>query len=1731
MAVSSWESRIELTNRWTGHYKKLGAGLEKKQRSLLPDGTFYVPEDIRQWIYETVENKHESLSWFYKTYLKDLVRVCVGEAYEDAFYYGLDQMNQFQMTAGWYRRSLRGKGYGAFANASMRLLWSYSLLRFYGCGLDELLTGKASPELYDHARNTRWSYAGILAAQIDLGNQGTIQAVKDILLGEGNTAMISHELIRGIVMSKSQDFYDLLGKFLLAARLQEGARQAVCETMDAGRPEAFLTLFQVIEDHDLVRYSSVKRAVSTWIGIFQEKSIDRITNKLVQLMGRCLREPDFCNDQLRTNDAVAISCALWAKGFYDAEEAVRAELDLIQNGTKHQKMTASYFNLSLQDNGLRMKTSKEVLLQYPEDLELAACFMPGMLPDMRQILDRILWAGEVGREYLVNPDLPVRKPKPLPIAPYFDSYEEAEAIYKILKKMYQKLPPKGLSMDPCIFPWHKVTLTRSQLASRLCILAYMLEEDTCLEEAAEWIPIVGQGDDSAYPRSWAARFLLYRPCSQIRKQALFGLLHNPDQATVGAAQKLIGDMKLCGEDFLEIEKNLRYKTGRRETLAILEGQDTEGLIGSVRRLLGEKSQECRMGALELALTVKKRDPEVFPQLLPILRSLEAPADKEQVLLEELTGENSQAQDILQMPGYGLYDPDTLWQIPEITTDRKAAAGLFSWGSSSCSRALKALDRLIEENRDREYQPVWGDETTLGARLERICSSTKVSPCEPLDAYPFRELWTSFYEGEIQTPEHLTELYLYQRCRGNWELYQRFESLYKKVFGTGLIKRAPFQEKPPVLTFGPQVSLVVTLLFAQYVPKDSLFRWGSSGTAGLLEALAGLEADRRTFTVKEKRWNGAVADVPMRAADLPVFGEMRQWLVYAGDAWKESFAIRFRLDQLYREPTDKTCGKQQDSYVNIGDFVQCVTGGLWTRDMFLKAMFQYGSVNDVLGAVSSVEQKGKLSFRQVDLPAVRAFFSGAVERSEDGSYRFDRPEDQTPQMELAHELYRLLVPTFLKVELRRGESPTPFSSAMLRLKVVCGIDTMIQVLTAMGQDVLNRRDYYWGGGSTDKQTVLSHILKVCRPAPGETAEDLRNALKGKRIEKKRLIELAMYAPQWIDLLEECLEIPGLKSGCYYFMAHTSERLDEFATAMAAKYTPLSPEELQGGAFDVNWFFEAYQTLGEAHFKLLYDACKYSSSGAAHTRARKYADAALGRVDEERLKQDIAAKRNKDLLMSLGLLPLPTEREAREHELLERYQFIEQFRRESRRFGAQRRTAEGKAADLALRNLSVKAGFSDPSRLTLRMETRLSMEADAFLAWMDLDGDTRIRVEVDQAGTARLACEKSGKPLKSLPAKWKKDERAIPYQETVKRLKEQYRRTRLMMEQAMEDRTVFPAWELKELMENPVVRPILMPLVFGLVEGFAPADPEAGAAGNPAGPAKEKWPCAMGFFTGQSLEAPSGQETPIEEQDGLILVHPYDLYAAGCWQDYQKCLFERQISQPFKQVFRELYVKLDEELGKRESRMFAGYQIQLQKTVGVLRGRRWVADYEDGLQKVYYRENIVARIYAMADWFSPSDVEAPTLEYVVFDDRKTFRPLSIGQVPEIIYSEVMRDVDLAVSIAHAGGVDPETSHSTVEMRRAIVACSLELFGIQNVRLEKNHAYIQGRLGSYTVHLGSGVIHQTGNAMIYVVPVHSQHRGRLFLPFLDEDPKTAEILSKVLMFAQDWKIKDPHILEQIR
>ena len=1743
MACFDYNSRRKLMQNWAGWLKEQGKFLPSDQKQFLNIVDYSVPESAAQWLEAIVQKNPEmTLGAIFREHLGNLVHICVPEGRDEEFYYAVDQLNQYQMTAGWYRRSVRGKSYLPFVRRAVKVLLSYSWLKYFKVDVIDIWTGQASEETYDFARTQRWNYAEILAARIDQGDAKTIEGIKDIFFGENNTGMLTYQIITGVVMSKSQELYQILGDFLLAARLQEGSRQAVCETMDHGRPEAFLHLFKVIEDNNLVRYSSVKRAVGTWIGIFDENSVDRITDKLVRLMGQCLRDEAACEENLKTNDSIAISCALWAKGFYDADHAIAAVLDLIKNGTKNQKMTASYFNRSLQFDRLKMVAAKDAIFNNTNDLELVACFMPSFLSDARSKFFECIKPKTEG--YYSVRDVEAIEPKKLSWQRIFDSEEEADRAYHVLKEIMETMPKKGLELNPCIFPWYKVPMTKSDLASRLCLIAWILQKDEYLDEAAELIPYIGQGMTYAgADRAAAARVLLYKPTSRVRKDVLIDLLHNPEETTLKAAFKLADAADWDAEDYAKIEKNLKYKKGRAGTLALLKKQNPEELRACIGRLLADKSEECHMGALDMALEIKKENPAEFEKIRPHLAVLTEPTGKEQVLLKELTGGVSEAQDILTQPGFGFYDTTKDWVLPPVNVDETQAAKLFQCGEDACIEVLRSLDALIEENKNLEYKILWGEERTLGAGLGR-CKTQDVDAqrLHPIDGYPFKELWMEFYEKSVKDPELLLETYLYLKCRELSSVYERHTDFYKKIFGSGLLKKAPFKKLTLDLKYNDQIRTVIYNLFMEKVPAEHKARWGMVATA---KTVSVLDDSNDTYIEDYKQWNGTIRKLTKMTVNIPILSEARTWLAYTeGEDWNSAFALLFQLKLRYEKMKGLEVNGWQryenNTFLGIDRFVQCYVRGIWDKDMFYKAIFQFFGITALFGAISSVEQKGPVSSRDARVRDLNDFFGFRRIVPVDGKYNFEAIGDSMPEMNFAHELYHEIIPQVLKVELKRGEQETPFSKGIHGIQVVYGIDTLIQILTALGKDTLERGYNYYYSGSSDRRSVLSHLLQVCRPYPYETAEDLKRALKGTDISKKRMIEVAMYAKQWIPMVEEYLKLPGFKSGCYYFMAHTSERFDDFTTSMIAKYTPLSPEELHDGAFDINWFFEAYEKLGEKEFKLLYDAAKYSSAGIAHGRARKYADAALGKVTVAELKSEIEAKRNKDLLMSIGLVPLCEERESRELDMLERYQFIQKFKKESRQFGAQRRASEGRAVEIAMRNLSVAAGFTDVTRLTLRMETKLAETLGAYFEWKALDEETEIRIFVDEDGKSSLESRKNGKALKSVPAKFKKDETVLEYQDVNKKFKEQYSRTKQMMEQAMEDRTTFEAWEFLSLQKNPVVRPIVEPLVVAVtdgavtpvaagmcpenVAGVVPASDGSGA-GDPAIGMR------LGFLTESGLMDWSGTITEIGPNEQIFIAHPFDMYKEGHWHEYQKLLFERQLKQPFKQVFRELYVKLADELDKEHSLMFAGNQIQPQKTVGALKSRRWVADYEDGLQKVYYKEDIVARIYAMADWFSPSDIEAPTLEYVVFSNRKTFETITVKDVPDIIYSEVMRDVDLAVSVAHAGGVDPETSHSTVEMRRAIVECNLELFKIKNVTVKDNHAFIEGKRGSYTVHLGSGVVHQVGGSMLYVIPVHSQHRGRIFLPFIDEDPKTAEIMSKILLFAEDSKIKDPKILEQIK
>ncbi|MBP5752984.1 MAG: DUF4132 domain-containing protein, partial [Treponema sp.] len=420
----------------------------------------------------------------------------------------------------------------------------------------------------------------------------------------------------------------------------------------------------------------------------------------------------------------------------------------------------------------------------------------------------------------------------------------------------------------------------------------------------------------------------------------------------------------------------------------------------------------------------------------------------------------------------------------------------------------------------------------------------------------------------------------------------------------------------------------------------------------------------------------------------------------------------------------------------------------------------------------------------------------------------------------------------------------------------------------------------------------------------------------------------------------------------------------------------------------------------------------------------------------------------------------------------------------------------------------------------MESALIDKVREVFEWQKVsdgkDSGYEIRIVISDDGKPAVECrkEESDKILKSIPASIKKSERCGYIQDVHKRLRQQHERTRAMFENFMTEQVLIPADEIAMLMENPVVRPIVSTLVF--------ID-------------ENKSTGLISIEKGKIIITDwDGSKKSVAKKNSLRVAHAYDLYIGKHWHEWQKSIFENKIVQSFKQVFRELYLKLDEELDKDRSYMFAGNQILPKKAVAALKGRRWIADYESGLQKVFYKHNLIAEIYAQADWFSPADVECPAIEYVYFSPRRCSgdknNTIKIRDMDPILYSEIMRDVDLAVSVAHAGSVDPETSHSTIEMRRAVCEFTLPLFKIDNVRFEKNFAFIKGSRAEYSLHLGTGLVHKTAGGTINIVTVHSQQRGKLFLPFVDEDPKTAEVLTKILMLARDEKIKDPYILDQI-
>ncbi|MBO6206540.1 MAG: DUF4132 domain-containing protein [Lachnospiraceae bacterium] len=1704
------------------------------------------------------DNKQPSL--YFKEHIKRF-KDYISKELIPYFYKSIDSICEWQSDYNTYaRRSYRSRSnlMRGFSRIGEVLL-QYRKLTDYGCNLCTLITFDGMDErlqAYLGRQYAKFEGEYYLAAKLDEGDTKVEEVLEGIFYRDEGT--MKTEYIRAIMMSHNEKMFEMVGKTLVAARLSEGLRQSICENMDYGTEEAFRYMLNVVVENDLIRFSSVKRAfyVFTGLGYAEEKDTERISGKHLELIRQALAEEKKIEEMLAAEDSLQIYLGLWAIGLHDIDPALDRAEKLCLEGSHHQRLTACYFlaytNVPYENKNVLVN---RMFKEYKDDKEILALLMHIF---MRGFAEKERTAIYPGRSSRYNSKDQYRKKGYVEWKDFFTSAEECREYHDLLKEILEEVPKKGCEYSPCVFPWNTETLTRSDIVCRIVYCASALRDTTLMAEAAGMLKEISVAGYNNY-RVNSMELLLREPDTPELLDALTDEIADAETITREEAygllkQELEADRRdlpaeiaspaghLPERCYIRLEDMLRLKKEdlRNNVIGFLKTREVDKKQEMLKRLLSDSKEEKVTAALDIILQMREEKDAQFEQAKELVSLVKDPTSKEAILIHEISGTaaeaKTEAKDFYDDSAEytPVFDEDYLRECVEAylqifpeakVTDvlpgakkglkalaegvKKAIAG--GAAEKSDVEVIKKLDDLIEANKDREYQNYNGP-VLLKNGLGSEWKDGKVGDLACSD------LWDDFYEKNMSPEQAIridlmyTSYYAYRPTVTG--LAEHFQPLMSKVLGGADPKYRGLKLKYPdhirkILSHlcgnarkaGAGTRAKTAAFFAYYICncKDSL----------VYEYTADKETQEwtRRNMDKDKTYCIPFTDLPFVSnlltglssdvRNFPVMYEFSEKIYKKMlDLQTMQAAYYIRNKRLYYTPL-------------LGDYISAVIEEYISKDFMYKKILDADLLEDTLERISSLiccvrEADRSISTRGRAGNTVykqRAALENLFKRKYDEIDLNNLSETDSKKLELAGECYDNIAPLVLDRELVRGDTETEYSKALLSMKRIYGLKYFVRILLALGNDALDRSIYYYygyGNRTISKKESLSHLLCICIPDPKdgdakEQAKELTKLVKGTDIKESRLIEAGLYSPEWLPVINEYLGWDGFTSGCYYFMAHMNEKFDDKKAAMIAKYTPLTEEELNIGAFDIDWFKEVYEQLGEKRFNEIYKAAKYISDGAKHTRARKYSDAAVGKMDAKETEKVIEDKRNKDLVMAYALIPAGSK------EIKNRYAFIQKFLKGSKQFGAQRRASEKAASEMAVKNLAKASGYDDDTRFILKMEREIASELLGFFTPHEV-GEYTLYLEADEEGKVSVAAEKAGKKLKSMPAAIKKDEYVLDIQEAKKTFTEQYRRTKKMLEEAMENETQYLAEEILDLSTDPVSGAIVNRLLYKSADsdffGFAADIKEAG----------------------------------LKAQERLLVAHPYHLWKAGRWHEFQKICFEKQIRQPFKQIFRELYIKTEDEMQQVRSERYAGNQINPKITAGTLRSRRWVADAEEGLQKVYYKENLIATIYALADWFSPSDIEAPTLEWVAFYDRKTFKEKPISEIPDIIFSEVMRDVDLAVSVAHAGEIDPEMSHSTIEMRRAIAEFVIPMFKLKNVTFTDSHALIRGERANYSVHLGSGVIHQEGGPMLNVLPVHSQQRGRIFLPFVDDDPKTAEVLSKIIFFAEDQKIKDPYILEQL-
>lgn len=296
-------------------------------------------------------------------------------------------------------------------------------------------------------------------------------------------------------------------------------------------------------------------------------------------------------------------------------------------------------------------------------------------------------------------------------------------------------------------------------------------------------------------------------------------------------------------------------------------------------------------------------------------------------------------------------------------------------------------------------------------------------------------------------------------------------------------------------------------------------------------------------------------------------------------------------------------------------------------------------------------------------------------------------------------------------------------------------------------------------------------------------------------------------------------------------------------------------------------------------------------------------------------------------------------------------------------------------------------------------------------------------------------------------------------------------------------------------------------------------------------------------------------------------------------WRRWLSDREITQPFKQCHREIYVLTDAERNTETySNRFASHILLQHRLQHLCMDRGWHYKLMGAFDSHSTPTLQLPRWdLAVEYWVEPLESEGVgntgIFSMVASDQVRFLRkvdpasllpagnivhlqlptvayaPVPLTEIMPIVFSEVMRDVDLFVSVCSVG-TDPTLNtgahadywshfsfgelNNTAQTRKEILEPLIKSLKIApRCKIDDKFLIVTGDLNTYKIHLGSGnILMEPNDEYLCIVSERGLAAGgnRVFLPF-EGDQMLSIILSKAVLLAEDSKITDQSIVRQIK